>query len=129
MLLRTMKGLDNMNYNIYTMYDMVDKNSTRTPKTHPYSFDAYFVFRDFDKSVSNPKRHVIYSDNLMYNDSEKFKKGTNTAGNNVASYSKSEAKKFAKACFGSKYKCVGYSITCNVSNGCPIGMFWIEEVK
>jgi len=109
-------------------YDWVssDWEYPKTPEQYPYSFDSYYVWRDFDKTELSDEIETVYSDRMYQWNYEKAKtvfKGKQILNN----LNKKECKKIVKEYFGSDTKCIGYALSCNISNGYPIGVFFIQK--
>lgn len=101
--------------------------SRRTRREYPYSYDAYFVWRDFDKHDQPKSIGGEYSDRLMQHDHKKYEKARDdSSGGWIEDISKEQAKKFIESYYDGKYECVGFAACCNVSNGYGIGIFYIQ---
>ena len=112
-------------YDGLSMYDWVyPEDNNLTPREAPYSFSPYYVWRK-NLTDSNP----VYTDRMWEWDREKAKEAFGKHGQRVKEFSESECNKIVKAYFGSKYKCVGFSMECNRSSGYEIGVFYLKEEK
>jgi hypothetical protein len=101
----------------------------RTPEEHPYSFDAYYLWRNFEKSDMDGIDSV-YSDRMRDWEPEKFEAAMEAAGKGwLDKMTEDRAKAFIKVYYDGKYECVGFGRCCNVSNGYPIGIFFLKEKK
>lgn len=111
----------------YKTYDWCFGGS-RTPESHPYSYDAFYVWRDFDKDDMSGIGGE-YSDRLQQWEPEKYAHARREAGMGaIENVTREQARKFIKAYYGGKYECVGYARCCNVSSGYGLGIFYIREV-
>lgn len=114
-----------------SMYDWTDEHSRmRTPQAHPYGFDGHFKWRDFDKNKTPKGLDMVYSDRMNQWDSEKYKEAFAGSGW-IQGLDKKTSKEVIEKYYDGKYECVGYAVCCNVSNGYPIGMFYLmpKEAK
>lgn len=105
------------------------QSGRRTPQRYHYSHDAYFLWRDF-KVGKGVTPAVIWSDRMRRNSPEKYENAVKSALSGRFDHyhmSKKDAKAFVKEFFGEGVECVGYGVGCNVSNGYPIGIFFIKE--
>jgi hypothetical protein len=107
------------------MYDWVDPNKNSSPEESPYSFDAFYIWRDFDKENMAKNISVFYTDRMFQWDYEKAKRAFE-GRKGIETLTKDDCIKITKKYFGNKARCVGYALCCNVSNGYPIGMLFIK---
>jgi hypothetical protein len=104
-------------------------NNQRTPDEYPYSFDTYYLWRDFEESDMEGIDSV-YSDRMRDWEPEKFKAALEASGKGwIDRMTKERAKTFIKVYYDGKYECVGFGRGCNVSNGYPLGIFFLKEKK
>lgn len=104
-----------------------DDPNKRTKEKYPYSYDAHYLWRDFEKDNMEGISSV-YSDRMMQWDSEKYERARSFSGGGwIESISKEAAKKFVQSYYGGKYNCVGFGICCNQSTGYGIGLFFIKD--
>ena len=97
----------------------------RTPRDHPYSYDAHYIWRDFDKHNMPKGVDGSYSDRMQMWDSEMYDKArTESGGGWIESISRKQAEKFVEVYYEGTRKCVGFAKACNVSNGYGLGVFF-----
>lgn len=102
------------------------------PDSRPYGFDAYFIWRDFDKNDEEDMKgiHSVYSDRMREWNPEKYEAARK--GKDLGWMDRLDRKKavtFIKEYYDGKYECVGFGRACNVSNGYPLGIFFLKEKK
>lgn len=103
-------------------YDWVSPDQNRTPEEYPYSFSAHYLWREDDMKYAAP----IYADRMWQWD---FDKAKVAFGNSQRGYrTKEECKKIIESYYKGQYECVGYALSCNVSNGYEIGIFYVREL-
>lgn len=112
----------------YATTDFCDQSATRERRAHPYSFDAHYIWRNFNKNKIPKRIGTVYSDRLMQWNVEKYKEAFDGQGW-IDQLTKEQCIKAIDIYYTGKYKCVGYAVACNVSSGYPLGVFYIEEVK
>ncbi len=112
---------------LFDRVDWVDEHcSKRTRQEYPYSYDAHYTFRDFDKKKQPEGLDAVYSDRMRYWDPDAFEKACKAVKKGwLENLTKSEAKKFIEVYYAGKYKCLGHAACCNVSSGYGIGLFFI----
>ena len=106
-----------------------ENNSGRTPREYPYSYDAHFSWRDFDKSDMEGI-DIVYSDRMRDWDPEKYKTALNTVGRCwIENISRDAAKRLIEIYYDGAYECVGFGRCCNMSSGYGIGLFYLRTRK
>ena len=116
-------------YSNFMPVDWVDEGKQNLTRQHfPYSYDAHYKWRDFDKNAQPEGLTVVYSDRMQSWDYDKYAKATKNLGW-IEDISKTQAKAVINSDYEGKYQCVGYAICCNVSNGYGIGMFFVLPTK
>jgi hypothetical protein len=122
--------LDSYTHNGYLAheYDWVSPGlHNRTPGEALYGFSGYFLWRKFmqgDETVGG-----VYSDRMQQWDPEKWSEAMRGRKQNWQTMSAQEAKEIIWAYYGSDYELVGYATECNVSNGYPLGIFFIRKTE
>jgi len=108
-------------------YDWVTSGSTRTPEEYPYSHSEYYLWRTFASGDATVEAY--YTDRMRSWDAEKYTAATANKMTNWHSVpiSKVAADEIVKAYFGSSYVCVGIAQSMNVSNGYPLGVFFVRR--
>ena len=103
----------------------------RTREEYPYSFSAHYIFRDGAKvRFGIEGADGFYTDRMRSWEPEKFEramKGFGFYGTLPSGNAKVACNRAAKIYFGEDAECVGYALDCNVSNGYPIGIFFIKR--
>lgn len=108
------------------MYDWCWPCQQRTREQYPYSYDAHYKWRDFDKDNPPEGMDCIYSDRMMQWDYEKYEAARQKVDAGwIENISREKAEGIIDAYYDGKYKCVGFAACCNVSNGYGIGIFFI----
>lgn len=111
-------------------------DSGKSPIQSPYSFDAHYLWRDFDKA-DIPDHNSAYSDQMNQWDHEKYmaafdRKSTKfgkLSGRGLMGLSKSDALIITKRYWGEDTKCIGYALDCNRSSGYELGIFFTATTK
>jgi hypothetical protein len=107
------------------------QNSGRTRQAHPYSYDAHFVWRDFDKADMSGIVSV-YSDRMRDWDPRKYDAAMSAATKAtgrcwVEDLTKESTSRFIEVYYDGVMDCVGFGRACNVSTGYGIGLFFIKD--
>lgn len=109
-------------------YDWVSPGlHNQTPQESPYGFSGYYLWRDFksgDRTVDG-----VYSDRMAGWEPEKWAEAMRGRKQNWQTMSRSEAEAIIKIYYGGRYTLVGYATECNVSNGYPVGIFFIRDTQ
>ncbi|MBO9428818.1 hypothetical protein [Sulfitobacter sp. R18_1] len=106
-----------------------DGQEKRNPDEYRYSFDPYYLWRDFNKERMDGIDSV-YSDRMREWDPKKYEAACKKSKfRGIDSCTKTQAKAFIEAYYDDKYECVGVGRACNVSNGYPLGLFFLKEKK
>lgn len=106
-------------------YDWVSAHGNRTPREFPYSFDPYYIWRDFDKTDIPDGVDSIYMDRMRNWDPDAYSKAIK-AVDGMNRMSKQFADTFIDTFYNGRYKCVGHALACNVSTGYEIPIFFIK---
>lgn len=102
---------------------------SRTPEQHPYGYDAFYVWREFEKDAMDGIG-AEYSDRLQQRDPAKHERARSLAKMGwIESTTKEQAKRYIDHYFGGEYECVGFARCCNVSNGYGLGIFYLRKVE
>ena len=108
-----------------------DGYAQRTPETHPYAYDPYFIAGS-RKSVKNATS--AYSDRLkLWYDSSRFeaaKEAAKIEGHGDYWWRRvglAQMSRFLSALTEKDCKCVGIAEGCNVSNGYPYWIIWWRD--
>lgn len=104
----------------------------RTPYSHPYSYDAYVVYKspDFDN-----KDRWVYSDRLMQWDWNKFQEAVRTVwpdraeSQSFSGRKPSDINRFLNLYFGKEVRLTSIQEACNFSSGYPYWIFTYRETK
>jgi hypothetical protein len=109
-------------------YDWVSPSSTRTPEDYPYSHSEYYLWREFEKGDGTAEAY--YTDRMQSWDDEKYRAATKDRMTNWGSVpkSRSAAQEVVREYFGKEFECVGIAQSMNVSNGYPLGVFYIRKM-
>lgn len=98
----------------------------RTPQSHPYSYDAHFLWREFsDEDRENGGIINIYSDRMASWRPEKYE--ALMRHKHWPTLSFGEAHKIIDGYFNGEQELVGYAIECNPINGYHTGIFWVRK--
>lgn len=108
-------------------YDWVSSGNNRTPEDYPYSHSEYYLWRDFENGDGTADGY--YTDRMQSWDYDKYRAATKDRMTNWGSVpkSRSDAQKIVEAYFGVEFDCVGIAQSMNVSNGYPLGVFFIRK--
>lgn len=106
-------------------YDWINPEKNSTPEDYPFSFDAFYLWRDFDKHNKPNGLDIIYTDRMYQWDYDKATKAFE-GYRDIRNLTKDDCMMIAKKYFGNETQCIGYALCCNASNGYPIGMFIIR---
>lgn len=108
-------------------YDWVSTSEQihRTPVEYPYSFDAYYIWRDFDKADMPDDVHPVYMDRMRAWDPETYSKSFKAVAG-IYQTNRKYAETFIDTFYDGKYTCVGQAIACNHSTGYEIPIFFIK---
>lgn len=128
--MKTVYASDPFNY-FYSNsgFDWVDPDGElRDPITFRYSYSPYYLWRDFNKYHKPENIQVVHYDRMRQWDPEAFAKAFKGIGGlRMENLTKKEAQKIIRIYFNGKYECVGFAVGANMSNGYPIGMFFMKE--
>lgn len=109
----------------------------RGPQEYPYSYEPYYLWRDFDKE--NPPPHdTIYTDRMREWDYKKWNRVMDRKkkkwygqlgdlGGWGLRWNKRQSNIITRRYFGGGYRCIGYGIGANVSNGYEYGVLAIQS--
>lgn len=110
-------------------YRFVDPRATRSPRSHPYSYDAHFL-KGGHADIKDASSY--YTDRIsLWKDGEEFSKAREAAGlpdhgNMWRTASLEKLTAFHNALFGKTDRVVAVAECCNVSNGYPIWIVWTK---
>lgn len=107
----------------YGKYDWVNENETRSPEVYPYSFSSHYIWKLDETDGCD----VIWADRLFDQDYEKATKAFGEYRSTSNYISPIAANHILKEFYGKKVDVVAYGLSCNVSNGYPIGMFFVRK--
>ncbi|WP_156883599.1 hypothetical protein [Salipiger mucosus] len=109
--------------------DWVDERSScnRTPREAPYGYSAHFKWREFDKRNPPEGIDAVHSDRMQQWNAEKYRAAFKGKGW-IDALSKEKCKNAIRTYYDGKYECIGYAVECNVSNGYPVGLFFLKKV-
>ena len=104
----------------------------KTPRTHPYSYDDYVLYKseDFD-----PMDSMVYHDRMMQWDREAFGKATREVwpkgswSNGFAGKTAEDINRFLNLYFGKEVKLTAVLQGCNFGNGFPYWVFAYKKLK
>lgn len=102
----------------------------RTPRSHPYSYDEFVLFKAVD---FNEMDSWVYSDRMLQQNSKAFKDAVHEvwpekSGSQMFYDRKPEdLTRFLSLYFGKKVKLTAVLRGCNVSNGYPYWIFAYRE--
>lgn len=104
-------------------------HGNRTPEEYPYSFSAHYLWRDFDKNDIPKGVSSEYSDRMRGWDNAAYERAREAVNFSemTAQLDRASAKQFVEIYHGGACECVGYARDCNVSNGYPLGIFFIRS--
>lgn len=117
--------------NVGPLYlDLSDNPIKRTPRTHPYSYDDFVLYKseDFD-----PMDSMVYHDRMLQWDREAFGKAASEVwpkdpGSQMFSGKKPEdINRFLSLYFGKEVKLTAVLQGCNAGNGFPYWIFAYKE--
>lgn len=113
------------------VYDWCFGETGRTPEQHPHSYDAHYLWRDFDKAdreaMQAEEIQSVYSDRMMQWDSKKYEAARKASKAGwIENIDRRTAEKFIESYYDGKMICVGFGKCCNVSTGYGIGLFFIK---
>lgn len=112
-------------------FDWVSENGKNSPVAFPYSFDSYFLWRDFQKHSEDSKISIIHTDRMKEWDTNAYKMSLKKV-KDVFAPSRKEAATFIKSFYKNSnckkdVECVGFSLGVNSSNGHLIGEYHVRE--
>lgn len=112
-------------------YDWCWPGGTRTRESHPYSFDAHFIWKDWKGPNDKEACDVVYSDRMWQWDREKADKAFALVqrGQRIGDLRKDACSKIIESYYDGKYECAAYALCCNQSTGYEIGIFWLREKR
>lgn len=103
----------------------VDPQQTRNKHTYPYSYDAFYHWRDDDLKGS----HAEYHDRMQGWDSDKYEEAHKLVeGKWFHECSRDEISAFLTAYHGKECKATALAEGCNQSSGYPYWVFYYKEV-
>lgn len=103
----------------------VDPNRTKSKSSHPYSYDAFYIWRDKNLKDSG----TVYHDRMQQWDYSKFEEACKlTEGKRFSQYNRAEVSKFLSAYFNKKIKATALVEGCNASNGYPYWIFYFKGI-
>lgn len=118
--------------NVGLLYlDLSGKPIKRTPRTHPYSYDDFVLYKseDFD-----PMDSMVYHDRMLQWDREAFGKAASEVwpdkSHSQMFYGREPAdiNRFLNLYFGKEVKLTAVLQGCNVGNGFPYWIFAYKEL-
>lgn len=110
--------------------DLQGKPVDRTPKTHPYSYDAYVTYKSEEFQTTD---YWVYDDRMRQWDWDKYHSAAktvwpvNTRPHYFDGKSERDIEKFLSIFFDKKVKLTAIMKGCNVSNGYPYWIFVYRE--
>lgn len=117
--------------NAGSTYDWVSPEGSRTPEDFPYSYDAHYLWRDFDPadetSTKTPKL-VVYSDRMRDENPEKFDRFLVPGifpERFIYNMTRSQCEAFVAGFYDGKYIPVGYARATDVPSGTSMGIFFL----
>lgn len=104
----------------------------RTPEKYPYAFSTHFLWRDGEKGAFGVAgSEAVYTDRMAGWDRQKARealKDFDFFGTVPPHPQRTACQRAVDHFFGpGKYTCVGYGLSCNQSNGYPIGVFFLRN--
>lgn len=124
---------------IFDKHRFINENGepiTKTPETHPYSYEPYIIFGKTNQELENGYINgSVYDDRLLQSNYNKFisLKNNILKNNSFETSTKEKIEKFLEAWYDNKYIIVLVRILkgCNVSNGYPyyVLQYHYEERK
>lgn len=108
--------------------DWVDPRRTRGKIAHPYSYDAYYLWKSRARDMAGSGSD--YSDRLAQGNSAKFTEACRMVpGKGFNQYTRAEASLFLTTYFGRPMRAVALIESCNVSSGHPCWVFQYKEAR
>ena len=103
----------------------VDPRHTRGKHSHPYSYDAFYHWRD--RHIN--RAHAVYHDRMQQQDWDKYEEARELVkGKWFNECTREELSAFLSAYFDKEVKAVALVQGCNQSSGYPYWVFYYREV-